>query len=78
MHYPPRRELFFQALADVYRFPTQHFEFHRRHAGLVTTEPHGRYTYYRLRPEALRTLAPTLTELADTADTHTEARRPCP
>lgn len=49
-----------------------------RRAGLVTTEPHGRYTYYRLRPETLRTLAATLTELADTADTHTEIRRPCP
>jgi ArsR family transcriptional regulator len=49
-----------------------------RRAGLVTTEPHGRYTYYRLRPEALRALATTLAELADAADAHAETRRPCP
>lgn len=49
-----------------------------RRAGLVTTEPHGRYTYYRLRPEALRALAVTLADLADTVDTHAEIRRPCP
>src|SRR5665811_647766 len=28
-----------------------------RDAGLVETEPAGRYTYYRLRPEALASLA---------------------
>jgi ArsR family transcriptional regulator len=49
-----------------------------RRAGLVTTEPHGRYTYYRLRPEALRELAAALTGLAETAERHTETRRPCP
>lgn len=49
-----------------------------RRVGLVTTEPHGRYTYYRLRPEALRELAGALTGLADTAETNTEIRRPCP
>jgi len=49
-----------------------------RRAGLVTTEPHGRYTYYRLRPEAVRQLAAALTDLADTAERHTETRRPCP
>ena len=49
-----------------------------RRAGLVTTEPHGRYTYYRLNPDALRALAGTLTELADTAEANTETRRPCP
>ena len=49
-----------------------------RAAGLVTTEPHGRYTYYRLRPEALRALAESLTDLAETAETNTETRRPCP
>lgn len=49
-----------------------------RRAGLVTTEPHGRYTYYRLRPEALRALAGTLTDLAVTAESNTENRRPCP
>ncbi|WP_091627964.1 DinB family protein [Amycolatopsis saalfeldensis] len=33
MHYPTRWDPFFQdfmTLADVYRFPTQHFDFHRR------------------------------------------------
>ena len=49
-----------------------------RRAGLVTTEPHGRYTYYRLWSEALRALAATLTTLADTAETNSETRRPCP
>lgn len=49
-----------------------------RRAGLVSTEPHGRYTYYRLRPEVLRALAATLTDLADAAETNAEARRPCP
>jgi ArsR family transcriptional regulator, arsenate/arsenite/antimonite-responsive transcriptional repressor len=49
-----------------------------RRAGVVTTEPHGRYTYYRLRPDALRALATTLTDLAGTAETNAEIRRPCP
>ncbi|WP_340374364.1 DinB family protein [Streptomyces sp. SS7] len=33
MHYPTRWDPFFQdvmTLADIYRYPTQHFEFHRR------------------------------------------------
>lgn len=33
MHYPTRWDPFFQAfmtLADLYRFPVQHFDFHRR------------------------------------------------
>lgn len=33
MHYPTRWDPFFtdyMTLADVYRFPTRHFEFHRR------------------------------------------------
>jgi ArsR family transcriptional regulator, arsenate/arsenite/antimonite-responsive transcriptional repressor len=51
---------------------------HLRRAGLVTTEPHGRYTYYRLRPDVLRTLAATLTDLADAAEENTDSRRPCP
>ncbi|MCT2584511.1 helix-turn-helix transcriptional regulator [Actinophytocola sp. S1-96] len=51
---------------------------HLRAARLVTTEPHGRYTYYRLRPDVLRELAATLTALADTAEENTGSRRPCP
>jgi hypothetical protein len=42
MHYPTRWDPFFQdfmTLADVYRFPTQHFDFHARQ---LTLEHHGR------------------------------------
>ena len=49
-----------------------------RDAGLVETEPAGRYTYYRLRPEALAPLAETLTELAVQAREAKQIRRPCP
>lgn len=49
-----------------------------REAGLVETEPAGRYTYYRLRPEALASLADTLTELAVQARDALQIRRPCP
>jgi ArsR family transcriptional regulator len=38
-----------------------------REAGVVETEPCGRYTYYRLRPEVLETLAGSFAELAATA-----------
>ncbi len=52
-----------------------------RGAGLVVAEPHGRYTYYRLRPEALRAIAATLTGLAERAEAAGSAltgnRRPC-
>ncbi|OOC53569.1 MULTISPECIES: ArsR/SmtB family transcription factor [Nocardiopsis] len=50
-----------------------------REAGVVETEPCGRYTYYRLRPESLESLSGALAELARTArsaDAH-ENRRPC-
>ncbi|MEV5576350.1 metalloregulator ArsR/SmtB family transcription factor [Spirillospora sp. NPDC052269] len=50
-----------------------------RHAGLVDTEPCGRFTYYRLRPEALEDLAAQLTGLADAARqvSTDERKRPC-
>lgn len=38
MHYPTRWDPFFKeymTLADVYRFPTQHFDFHRRQLTLA-------------------------------------------
>ncbi|MCX2181334.1 metalloregulator ArsR/SmtB family transcription factor [Streptomyces sp. SKN60] len=38
-----------------------------REAGLVDTEPCGRWTYYRLKPEALSALAGELTHLAAVA-----------
>ncbi|WP_207394113.1 ArsR/SmtB family transcription factor [Actinomadura formosensis] len=51
-----------------------------REAGLVDSEPCGRFTYYRLRPEPLRALAAELTGLAGAAEqTRSETRkRPCP
>lgn len=45
-----------------------------REAGIVAGSPCGRYTYYRLRPEAMHAAAAVLGELAS----HDEpARRPC-
>ncbi|MCK2244127.1 MULTISPECIES: helix-turn-helix transcriptional regulator [unclassified Crossiella] len=48
-----------------------------REAGLVEAEPCGKFTYYSLRPEALRGAAASLTALADRAERHPQARRPC-
>src|SRR5450759_3521558 len=48
-----------------------------REAGLIEAEPAGRYTYYRLRPEALDGLADRLTHLAEGARTSGQNRRPC-
>jgi ArsR family transcriptional regulator len=49
-----------------------------REAGLVAAEPAGRYTYYRLCPEALDALAAELTSLADRARAAGQTRRTCP
>jgi ArsR family transcriptional regulator, arsenate/arsenite/antimonite-responsive transcriptional repressor len=49
-----------------------------RQAGLVVREPHGRFTYYRLLPEALAAAAAHLVGLADQARTNAETRRECP
>jgi hypothetical protein len=41
MHYPVRWDPFFQdymTLADIYRYPTQHFDFHRRQLTLGDSE----------------------------------------
>lgn len=46
-----------------------------REAGVVTAQPHGRFTYYRLEPAALDRLAAQLTSLSDLADDG--RRRPC-
>ncbi|MCS7484587.1 ArsR/SmtB family transcription factor [Umezawaea endophytica] len=48
-----------------------------REAGLVDAEPCGRFTYYRLRPDALRRVADSLSTLADTASAQSLTRRPC-
>src|SRR5512135_326477 len=48
-----------------------------REAGVVETEPAGRYTYYRLRPEAVAALAEHYAELARRAEHAGQVRRPC-
>ena len=48
-----------------------------RHGGVVQAEPAGRFTYYRLQPGVLRTLSAQLGELAQSAVTAEQARRPC-
>ncbi|WP_424537062.1 ArsR/SmtB family transcription factor [Sphaerisporangium viridialbum] len=50
-----------------------------RRAGLVETEPCGRFTYYKLRPATVEALAASLGELAAAAyETATaEKKRPC-
>lgn len=50
-----------------------------REAGIVDTEAAGRYTYYRLRPEALAAFADHWRGLADHALVGAQRnRRPCP
>jgi ArsR family transcriptional regulator len=49
-----------------------------REAGLIEAEPRGRYTYYRLLPDALDELAGRLTDLADRARATATAPRDCP
>ena len=48
-----------------------------REAGLIESEPAGRYTYHRLVPEPLEELAGVLGELAAGARQATVVRRPC-
>ncbi len=48
-----------------------------REAGVVHSEPAGRYTYYRLRPEALMALSDHYRALADRAARAAQVRRPC-
>jgi ArsR family transcriptional regulator len=49
-----------------------------KEAGLVVSEPAGRYTYYRLVPEALEGAADALRALAETARGAGTGRRACP
>ncbi|MGI5350595.1 ArsR/SmtB family transcription factor [Streptomyces sp. CA-250714] len=51
-----------------------------REAGVVETEPCGRFTYYKLRPQVLESLAGAFTALAETARTTiaTDRKRSCP
>ncbi|KAA8960176.1 helix-turn-helix transcriptional regulator [Mycobacterium sp.] len=48
-----------------------------REAGFVAAEPRGRYTYYRLRPEALAGLTAGIAELTVQAHRAQAVRRPC-
>ncbi|MFB6619918.1 ArsR/SmtB family transcription factor [Streptomyces sp. NPDC085524] len=51
-----------------------------REAGVVETDPCGRFTYYRLRPEVIEALAGQFADLARTARATAEAnlKRSCP
>ncbi|NIL49829.1 helix-turn-helix transcriptional regulator [Streptomyces sp. 2BBP-J2] len=49
-----------------------------REAGVVDTEPCGRYTYYKLRPDVIASLASQFAELAESARTAAENKRACP
>lgn len=49
-----------------------------RDAGLVAVEPAGRFTYYRLLPEALEAAAAEAAALASRARQNAGVRRPCP
>ncbi|MET9568684.1 ArsR/SmtB family transcription factor [Streptomyces virginiae] len=51
-----------------------------REAGVVETEPCGRYIYYRLRPEVIEALAGQFADLAANARATAEAnlKRSCP
>lgn len=49
-----------------------------REAGIVETEPCGRFTYYKLRPDVITQLADQFAALAATARTAAENKRACP
>lgn len=48
-----------------------------RHAGLVESDKHRQWTYYRLRPGALDGLGERLAALTSCCPTPRERRRPC-
>ncbi|KIQ66749.1 transcriptional regulator [Kitasatospora griseola] len=48
-----------------------------REAGVVDTEPCGRFTYYRLRPEVLDSMSGQFTDLAATARANAGVKRSC-
>lgn len=51
-----------------------------RHAGIVTAEPYGRYTYYRLSADVAEQIVRDVGELAESARAvdGADVRRPCP
>ncbi|MGW7433338.1 ArsR/SmtB family transcription factor [Streptomyces sp. NPDC054861] len=49
-----------------------------REAGVVETEPCGRFVYYKLRPDVIAQLAGQFADLAASARTAAENKRACP
>ncbi|WP_328497903.1 metalloregulator ArsR/SmtB family transcription factor [Streptomyces sp. NBC_00414] len=49
-----------------------------REAGVVETEPCGRFTYYKLRPDVIDRLAGQFAELAESARSAADNKRACP
>lgn len=49
-----------------------------REAGVVETEPCGRFTYYRLKPDVIAQLIGQFADLAESARTAAENKRACP
>ncbi|MCT2543302.1 MULTISPECIES: helix-turn-helix transcriptional regulator [Streptomyces] len=49
-----------------------------REAGVVETEPCGRFTYYKLRPEVLAGLSEQFAALAESARNAAGNKRACP
>ncbi|WP_327707999.1 metalloregulator ArsR/SmtB family transcription factor [Streptomyces sp. NBC_00464] len=49
-----------------------------REAGVVETEPCGRFTYYKLRPDVITQLADQFADLAASARNAAENKRACP
>ncbi|MEE1762903.1 MULTISPECIES: ArsR/SmtB family transcription factor [unclassified Streptomyces] len=49
-----------------------------REAGVVETEPCGRFTYYRLKPDVIALLAGQFADLAESARTAADNKRSCP
>ncbi|KYK13348.1 MULTISPECIES: ArsR/SmtB family transcription factor [Streptomyces] len=49
-----------------------------REAGVVETEPCGRFTYYKLRPDVIAQLAGQFAALAESARDAADNKRACP
>ncbi|MCX5389004.1 helix-turn-helix transcriptional regulator [Streptomyces sp. NBC_00094] len=49
-----------------------------REAGVVETEPCGRFTYYRLKPDVIEALAGQFAALAAVARASADSKRACP
>ena len=49
-----------------------------REAGVVETEPCGRFTYYKVRPDVIASLAWQFADLAEQARTAADNKRACP